>query len=49
MALYKKPHVGHENHLCEMIEKGDTYDEYFGSNQTFKIRLPTMWARSRKR
>lgn len=29
MPLYHKPHTGHENHLCEMIKKGATYDEYY--------------------
>jgi len=29
MPLYDKPHLGHAKHLCELIEKGATFDEYF--------------------
>ena len=29
MPLYGRPHVGHEKHLCEIIEKGATFSDYF--------------------
>ncbi len=29
MPLYHKRHVGHEKHLCKIIEDGATFDEYY--------------------